>query len=109
MDDKPQQNIGKWSREEQERFEESLHMHGKNWKEVYRHVGTRSLTQVRSHAQKYFKKLNKAKQESKQAKSLDELYQDWLYHSSKASEYFYALSQFGFLRSKREDTAGPPT
>ena len=40
-------------------------MYGKHWKLVEKHVGTRSGTQVRSHAQKYYLKLGtqKAKKE----------------------------------------------
>jgi hypothetical protein len=34
-------------------------MHNKEWKKVQEHVGTRSSTQARSHAQKFFVKLNK--------------------------------------------------
>ena len=34
-------------------------MHGKEWKRVQQHVGTRSSTQARSHAQKFFVKLEK--------------------------------------------------
>lgn len=32
----------------------AIGMHGKNWKKVQEHVGTRNRTQIRSHAQKYF-------------------------------------------------------
>lgn len=33
--------------------------HGKNWKKIAEIVGTRSVSQVRSHAQKYFMKLER--------------------------------------------------
>ena len=32
----------------------ALNLYGKNWKEVERFIGTRSASQARSHAQKYF-------------------------------------------------------
>jgi hypothetical protein len=34
-------------------------LYGKNWKEVEQHVGSRSGTQIRSHAQKFFIRLEK--------------------------------------------------
>jgi len=34
-------------------------MFGKNWKKVEEHIGTRSGAQIRSHAQKYFNRLEK--------------------------------------------------
>ena len=34
-------------------------MYGKDWKHVQEHVGTRTSTQARSHAQKFFQKLEK--------------------------------------------------
>lgn len=47
---------GRWSKQECRLFEEALKKFGKHWKKVEAYVGTRSGTQVRSHAQKYFLK-----------------------------------------------------
>jgi hypothetical protein len=38
---------------------EALELYGKNWNKVHRYVGTRTSAQTRSHAQKYFNKLQK--------------------------------------------------
>ena len=104
------QNTGRWSAEEQERFETALEAHGKNWKTVSELVGTRSMAQVRSHAQKYFKKREKQLAKTKTSLppdcpghlSPEALYQEWMFHCSRASEYFYALSQFKWLQSEQE-------
>jgi SHAQKYF class myb-like DNA-binding protein len=45
------------SSEEHERFIEAIKLFGRDWKQVQKFVGTRSSTQSRSHAQKYFKKM----------------------------------------------------
>lgn len=45
---------GRWSKSEHERFVKGLDKFGKNWVEVQKLVKTRTLTQVRSHAQKVF-------------------------------------------------------
>ena len=50
---------GRWTRDEHYRFLEALKHFGKEWKYVQQHVSTRSSTQVRSHAQKFFAKLEK--------------------------------------------------
>jgi SHAQKYF class myb-like DNA-binding protein len=50
---------GRWSTEEHEKFLEALELFGKDWKKVQFHVGTRTTTQTRSHAQKYFAKTQK--------------------------------------------------
>eukprot|EP00635_Sarcinochrysidales_sp_CCMP3193_P008080 CAMPEP_0118917498 /NCGR_PEP_ID=MMETSP1166-20130328/17360_1 /TAXON_ID=1104430 /ORGANISM="Chrysoreinhardia sp, Strain CCMP3193" /LENGTH=214 /DNA_ID=CAMNT_0006857679 /DNA_START=152 /DNA_END=796 /DNA_ORIENTATION=- len=51
---------GRWSAEEHERFLEGLSKFGRRkWINIAHVVKTRSVVQVRSHAQKYFKKMHK--------------------------------------------------
>jgi len=50
---------GRWTKEEHQRFVEAIKVHGKNWKKVEEFVGTRTGAQIRSHAQKFFLKLEK--------------------------------------------------
>jgi len=48
---------GRWTKEEHKRFLDAMNLYGKNWKKVQEYVGTRSTTQVRSHAQKHLAKV----------------------------------------------------
>ena len=50
-------NTGRWSTEEHKKFIEGLKVYGKNWKKIQKLIGTRSITQARSHAQKFLMKL----------------------------------------------------
>lgn len=50
---------GRWTREEHQRFLEAIKNFGKNWKKVEDFVGTRTGAQIRSHAQKFFLRLEK--------------------------------------------------
>lgn len=52
---------GRWKEEEHQRFVDSIIKYGNDWKQVQTCVKTRSSTQARSHAQKFFIKLKNAK------------------------------------------------
>ena len=49
-------NEGRWAKKEHEKFLEGLVQYGINWKKVMNLVDSRISIQVRSHAQKFFKK-----------------------------------------------------
>ena len=55
-----QESTGRWTKEEHEAFLIGLKLHGKEWKKVAARVKTRTVVQTRTHAQKYFQKLQKA-------------------------------------------------
>lgn len=54
-------NEGRWSYIEKKNFIKALSIYGVNFKEIKEIVGSRTLAQIRSHAQKLFKKLKKCK------------------------------------------------
>lgn len=54
-----QEHTGRWTKEEHEAFLAALHIYGKEWKKVAARVKTRTVVQTRTHAQKYFQKLQK--------------------------------------------------
>jgi SHAQKYF class myb-like DNA-binding protein len=47
---------GRWTPDEHEAFLRGLECYGREWKRVAQHIPTRTSSQVRSHAQKYFSK-----------------------------------------------------
>ena len=50
---------GRWTREEHQKFLDGVKKHGRNWKLVEEYIGTRDSAQIRSHAQKYFNRLER--------------------------------------------------
>ena len=57
---KDQENTGRWSEEEHQVFLDGLEQHGKQWKLIAAMIGTRTVVQVRTHAQKYFQKMERS-------------------------------------------------
>lgn len=52
-------STGRWTQKEHVLFIEGLKIYGKNWKKVESFIGTRTGTQIRSHAQKFFNRIRK--------------------------------------------------
>ena len=52
-------NSGRWTKEEHNRFLKGIIEYGNNWKMAEKLIKTRSSSQARSHAQKYFLKVKK--------------------------------------------------
>jgi len=52
-------SAGRWTKEEHQKFVEALKLFGKNWKSVEDYIGTRTGAQIRSHAQKFFNRLQR--------------------------------------------------
>jgi SHAQKYF class myb-like DNA-binding protein len=61
IDEENGNTIGRWRPEEHKKFIEAIIKYGNNWKDVEKYIDTRTSTQARSHAQKYFEKMKKNK------------------------------------------------
>ena len=59
FDENSNGNNGRWEKKEHLRFLAGCLLYKNNWKKVETYVRTRTSTQIRSHAQKYLKKLEK--------------------------------------------------
>jgi len=58
--DKNSKSAGRWTAEEHKLFLQGLDMYQKQWKLIADLVKTRTVVQIRTHAQKYFQKLQKS-------------------------------------------------
>jgi SHAQKYF class myb-like DNA-binding protein len=66
------ENTGRWTAEEHRLFLQGLELHGKGWKKIAGLIKSRTVVQIRTHAQKYFQKLAKAKQNGEEGDILME-------------------------------------
>ena len=64
-----EEKVGRWTEEEHEVFLEGLKLHGKQWKTIATKIGTRTVVQVRTHAQKYFQKMERKNRDFSSASS----------------------------------------
>lgn len=62
---------GRWTKEEHIRFVEAILKYGNEWKDVQDYVKTRSSTQARSHAQKFFLKIKRCNLLNSNSKSVN--------------------------------------
>ena len=53
------ENRGKWSQEENRAFVEGILKYGNNWKQIQTDIPTRTWLQIKTHAQKFFLKLQR--------------------------------------------------
>ena len=53
------ENIGRWTEEENIKFVEGVLMYGNDWKKIPQYIGSRTTTQIKSHAQKFLIKSKK--------------------------------------------------
>ncbi|KAJ8497442.1 hypothetical protein OPV22_007994 [Ensete ventricosum] len=49
----------RWTEDEHEKFLEAIKLHGRVWRRIQEHIGTKSAIQIRSHAQKFFSKVDR--------------------------------------------------
>ena len=52
------ESTGRWTKQEHNQFLLGIEKYGKEWKKVAAFVGTRTVMQTRTHAQKFYEKLN---------------------------------------------------
>lgn len=64
VDKEDKGSVGRWTNEEHQIFLKGCEEHGKDWKLIADLVGTRTVVQTRTHAQKYFQKKMDTKDKS---------------------------------------------
>eukprot|EP00826_Nyctotherus_ovalis_P064267 TRINITY_DN9423_c0_g1_i4.p1 TRINITY_DN9423_c0_g1~~TRINITY_DN9423_c0_g1_i4.p1 ORF type:complete len:207 (-),score=21.86 TRINITY_DN9423_c0_g1_i4:184-804(-) len=95
---------GPWTAHEHKLFLEAMKKYGNDWPAVVAYVGTRSAPQVRSHAQKHYKRLRKSaiakvKRDPEKQKAVFVITQEYRHHNK-----VYKVSQK--IEDKKGTTSG---
>lgn len=94
--DEAKYNLGYWTDDEHAKFLDALLIHGKDWDKIQAHVGTRDAAHIRSHAQKFFRKLVRYLQGRKKGLKID-----------KAEVYMEILQQKVEKPNKKKTKVNP--
>ena len=99
---------GRWKEDEHKRFIEAIIKYGNDWKQVQKYVKTRSSTQARSHAQKFFVKIKKAKVldfNLDLSKTSIKMFHDMIKEASveKYNKILNALNSIAFERNNKKN------
>ncbi len=76
FENKDDKNNGRWTKSEHENFLKGMEQFGREWKKVQILVESRTTSQIRSHAQKYFQKLKESKLLEKKSSVLNSSVED---------------------------------
>lgn len=112
-------STGRWTQQEHVLFIEGLKIFGKNWKKVESYIGTRTGTQIRSHAQKFFNRIKKEHQTDDPSKYVidnmgdDDVKRIVLEHlgedpPSDTPEVLFSITKEKTNKRKKEDVTDTP-
>ena len=88
-------NIGRWTESEHSAFLHGVQQHGKDYTKIAPMIPTRTLLQVRTHAQKHFQKLEKAEAEGFNTEQHGVMQQKGGFTSPVAAQTLLGMSQLG--------------
>lgn len=89
---------GRWTSDEHHLFIQAINQFGREWDKVQSVVKTRSLAQIRSHAQKYFLKLSRSEE-------MERIYEEGLWslaEGGQSSHTIDALTVLDFMTNVLE-------
>ena len=102
---------GRWTTEEHNKFIEAMFLYGNEWKRVQQHIGTRSSTQARSHAQKFFIRLKKKLLEDnfsgdlkdKSINNRNEIIMSWIQENVNSDIIYKMTNKYDNLYTEKRD------
>ena len=97
---------GRWNYEEQLNFIIGIAKEGTNWKKIKMFISTRSLSQVRSHAQKFYKRLKLCKNDTLGIDfTSDEIHsiKDMIYHIKSINKNYDIVKIFSYFSNNLND------